>query len=241
LLYAASVSLADMYPRYNSGCNNCHGSFTGSTSPKGTIFPGNSKHTMHRSSSEMGTNCNLCHTDGDDRNPFMNLSNGTANTPGLGCVGCHGRDYGGATGVSGVGLRAHHAANGVTVCAGCHPSDPTPLPESVAPPYYGSVDTNADDPCNNGPDFLENWSIGDTDGIDNDGDNVYDTADDDCAAGCVADIDGDGATGLSDLAIVLSNFGTVGGVTFTDGDFDGDDDVDLADLAIILSDFGCSG
>lgn len=225
------------YPRYKDGCQNCHGAFTGATSPKGTVFPSNSKHEMHRSSSAMHTDCNLCHTSGDNRNPFTGSSNGTINTPGFGCAGCHGRDYGGA-GPEGVGLRAHHAANGVTLCAGCHPSDPTPLPEDVPPPYYGSPDTNADDACNSGPAFLENWSIGDTDGLDNDGDNAYDEADSDCGTACPGDADADQDVDLTDLAIILLNFGMPSGAQQSDGDVDGDGDVDLTDLAIVLLNFG---
>jgi len=166
------------YQRYNDGCADCHGSFTGSTSPKGTIFPLNSKHEMHRGAAYMATDCALCHLTGDNFDPFIKQSDGTANNPGLGCLGCHGNDYGGSIGVTGAGLRAHHAANGVNSCSGCH-TDPTPLPESDSPPYYGTVDTHAADPCNSGPAYLENWSVGDTLGLDNDGDNLYDAADPD--------------------------------------------------------------
>ena len=132
-----------------SNCSACHGDFTSSVSPKGTTFPSDSKHEMHRSTAAMDTECNLCHTNGDNRNPYTDSSQGTASNTGLGCSGCHGRDYGGATGVTGAGLRAHHAINGIALCAGCHPADPTPLPENVPPPYYGTIDTLADDTCNN--------------------------------------------------------------------------------------------
>lgn len=160
------------YDRYNDGCMECHGAFTDGTSPKGTEFPSNNKHTMHRSSSHMNTDCDLCHTAGDDRNPYIGSSDGTDNTAGLGCTGCH----------VAVGLRAHHAVNGETTCAICHPGDGTPIAENINPPYYGSVDTDADNSCN---DVLasknnENWSVGDFVGLDNDGDNLYDLADFDC-------------------------------------------------------------
>ena len=56
-LAAASPALA--YQRYNDGCNTCHGVFTGSTSPKGSTFPSNDKHAMHRASQNMNTACNL--------------------------------------------------------------------------------------------------------------------------------------------------------------------------------------
>ena len=55
---------------------------------------------------------------------------------------------------------------------------------------------------------------------------------------CPGDLDKDGSVALSDLAILLSNFGTPSGETADDGDFDDDGNVDLADLAIMLSLFG---
>jgi len=58
------------------------------------------------------------------------------------------------------------------------------------------------------------------------------------AAPCLGDLDGDGQIALSDLAIVLSNFGTPSGATPEQGDLDGDGDVDLTDLATMLSLFG---
>lgn len=181
IIMVAGNSLA--YERYNSGCQRCHGNFMGPVSPRGTVFPMNNKHEMHRNASFMDTECDLCHLEGFS-NPFIGRSNGTPNNPGVGCTGCHGRDYGGNIGHSGVGLRAHHAVNGVNECADCHDQDPPPLPENVKPKYYGTPDTRADDPCNAGPNHLENWSIGDVLGLDNDGDNVYDQDDSDCTGGC---------------------------------------------------------
>ena len=178
----AFTGRAEAFERYNDGCQSCHGAFSGPVSPKGTIFPSDSKHEMHRGVANMDTDCNLCHTTGDSFNPFTNSSDGTANNVGYGCAGCHGRDYG-ASGVRGFGLRAHHAANGVGTCSSCHTTGTTPVAESVAPPYYGTPDTRADTPCNTGPDFLEDWSIGDGLGLDNDGDNVYDRNDPDCVIG----------------------------------------------------------
>ena len=77
------------YERYNDGCDSgdCHGSFTGGVSPKGTVFPSNSKHEMHRGSANMEADCDLCHSGGGFSNPYIGDSNGTANNPGLGCVG----------------------------------------------------------------------------------------------------------------------------------------------------------
>ncbi len=55
---------------------------------------------------------------------------------------------------------------------------------------------------------------------------------------CIADLDGDGEVGLSDLSALLENYGTGAGATYEDGDLDGDGDVDLADLSKLLEGFG---
>lgn len=57
---------------------------------------------------------------------------------------------------------------------------------------------------------------------------------------CEGDIDGNDAVDLTDLSILLSNFGTASGASFEDGDLDGDGDVDLADLSVLLANFGRS-
>jgi len=162
-LAGPSNSLA--YDDY-AGCQACHGDFLGTTSTKGTVFPGNN-HDMHRGSANMGTACALCH--GASLTPVrIGASTGTANNPGLGCVGCH----------LGPGLRARHAANGVSECGDCHDPE-TPAPENVKPPYYGTVDTKANNPGNEvrASGTNENWSVGDFLGLDNDGNNLYDVAD----------------------------------------------------------------
>ncbi len=152
-----------------SNCSLCHGDFDGSTSTKGSVFPENDKHEMHRGGAYMGAACGLCHTSQDGRNPYLGSSNGTGNNDGLGCNGCH----------NAFGLRAHHVANGITQCTGCHPSDGTPPAENEIPPYYGTADTNVDNPLNPvaTANMNENWTIGDFIGTDNDGDNLYDMAD----------------------------------------------------------------
>jgi hypothetical protein len=218
VLIGINVQSALAYPRYTDGCQTCHGDFDDATSPKGTVFPSGSKHEMHRGAQNMNADCGLCHIQQGD-SPLMGESAGTANNPGVGCVGCHGRDYGGAIGDSGVGLRAHHFINNVTVCAGCHPSDPVPLPEDILPTYYGTPDSNVDDPCNQGPGFLENWSIGDTEGTDNDGDNLYDQNDPDCAAPCPWDCESvpDGMVGVTDFLAMLAQWGGPGSCDFDGG------------------------
>ena len=168
----AWLSEAEAYERYNDGCQNCHGAFTDGTSLKGSVFPGDNKHDMHNDNAGMNADCNLCHTQGDGRDPWIGSSDGTATNPGIGCTGCHDGD----------GLRAHHAVNEITICAPCHPSDPPPPAENVTPTYYGTADCNVDQPCNTvaAADVNENWTVGDFIGLDNDGDGLYDANDPDC-------------------------------------------------------------
>ena len=169
---------AEGFDRYQDGCNDngCHGDFTGDITTKGSIFPSGNKHEMHRASAEMNTDCNMCHTNGDNRNPYIGSSqeDGDGNSGGPGCSGCH----------DGQGLRLHHANNGQTFCgsAGCHSLTAGPA-ENMNPEYYGTPGTNADDGCNTvmAARTGENWSLNDFIGLDNDGDNFYDTADPDCA------------------------------------------------------------
>ncbi len=55
---------------------------------------------------------------------------------------------------------------------------------------------------------------------------------------CAADLDQDGVISLSDLAVLLSNFGTPMAATQSMGDIDSDGDVDLQDMALLLAQFG---
>jgi hypothetical protein len=200
---------AEAYTTYTAGCDNCHGDFTGPTSLKGSVFPGDDKHRMHRSSSEMDADCSLCHTSiGDD--PFIGSSLGTANNTGYGCVGCHGRledggNDGGTSSGYGAGLRQRHDNSGITSCAFCHqdadPANYTPVGEHVMPPYYGTVDSNVDMPCNatQSAKTNENWTVGDFVGLDNDGDLDFDFNDSDCAPPALKaplDFDGDGKSDI---------------------------------------------
>lgn len=57
--------------------------------------------------------------------------------------------------------------------------------------------------------------------------------------GLSGDVNGDGAVNLTDLSILLSNFGSAGGPA--QGDVNGDGVVNLTDLSILLSNFGSSG
>jgi hypothetical protein len=55
---------------------------------------------------------------------------------------------------------------------------------------------------------------------------------------CIGDVNGDGQIDLSDLAILLSNYGMTEEAELEDGDLDGDGDVDLEDLAALLAHYG---
>ena len=52
------------------------------------------------------------------------------------------------------------------------------------------------------------------------------------------DLNADGHVNLTDLATLLTHFGTTSGEHRADGDVDGDGDVDLSDLATLLTNFG---
>ncbi len=55
---------------------------------------------------------------------------------------------------------------------------------------------------------------------------------------CPGDLDGNNQVGLTDLAMLLSNYGTTTGALPQDGDCDCDGDVDLADLSALLGAYG---
>ncbi len=59
-------------------------------------------------------------------------------------------------------------------------------------------------------------------------------------ATCYGDLTGDGLIDLTDLSVLLTNFGVANGATYEDGDMDGDGDVDLLDLSELLIVFGTS-
>lgn len=200
LLLVAS-SGAQAFERYNDGCNGCHGEFTSTDTTKtGNTWP-DDKHDVHRKVmlDEFGTasnppSCVFCHiiSGGEENsNPLLGESDGDATfgIPGAGCAGCHGQPTELAPGLFfnlGTGLRAHHAANGVTSCgeAFCHDSDPAPLPESALPVYYGLPGVNITDPClDKGFAGSEANYTSDTIGNDNDGDGDYESADSDCVSG----------------------------------------------------------
>lgn len=164
------------YWRYNDGCQTCHQAFTNNHSEKpGNTWPA-SKHNVHRNQMLDGV-CDACHLDGDNDNPYLNMSNGTPDLPGIGCTGCHARYYPQLDDYVAAGLRMHHANSGITICGLCHPNDPPPWAERYPPAYHGQPTVNITGPCN--VDGSENWTS-DGLGLDNDGDLAYDTDDPSC-------------------------------------------------------------
>jgi photosystem II stability/assembly factor-like uncharacterized protein len=58
------------------------------------------------------------------------------------------------------------------------------------------------------------------------------------SSGCAEDLNGDGSVGISDLTILLGNYGMSSGATPEDGDLNGDGAIGLGDLTILLGRFG---
>jgi hypothetical protein len=150
-LFAAQVFA---YPAAD-GCRTCHPTFQGG--------PGNALHSMHVGSSQMTNNCQLCHTSGFDI-PDINSA-----ADGMSCAGCHITP----------GLWERHQASSIS-CAPCHQNWPTPDPEDTLPPHYTRTDVALTDPCESDAALGGEDYSGDNQGLDNDGDTLYDAADPDC-------------------------------------------------------------
>jgi hypothetical protein len=192
------------------GCDNCHGAFTDNQSYislKDDVDWGADLMGVHNIM--VSDDCAVCHLvstpkNGDDIS-YTNNSLGGSGWDAIGCIGCHGRaeDRGDAQDCvdpgnpnlpcgDGVGLRQYHfaASPGFAgpICLSCHadtnPANFTPVGEDVKPPYYAldpdpAHPNKPTDTCNvNGEENYAGTAIG----LDNDGDNVFDTADPDCAA-----------------------------------------------------------
>jgi hypothetical protein len=140
------------------GCRSCHPNFQGG--------PGNATHDLHVGATQMTNTCTLCHS--SLFNAPVDINN---STDGVSCVGCHIPE----------GLWEHHQAAGASGCS-CHQNWPTPSPESTFPPYYGSANVAISNTCLTDPALGGEDYDGDGQGLDNDGDLLYDAADDDCTA-----------------------------------------------------------
>jgi len=165
------------------GCDDCHGAFNAPATDYTSLHDGTvwGQNLMYGHYNGMNLGCLDCHTTGGESNFKLNTASFYS------CVDCHGRDkdstgtgpFNGSVG-KGDGLRAHHAQAGVNACASCHTQDTTPVGEDRRPFAYRFTKKNIDscfDPAF-GPD-----------GLDNDGDGLYDLYDPDCDY--VPDADGD--------------------------------------------------
>jgi hypothetical protein len=184
------------YDRYSvnrdaTNCRACHGDFRAAAyvSPVDGQNWGNI-HNLHRTTMLNG-DCSACHF--SSRFPtFIGSSTGGTGLSPIGCLGCHGRAEDNVPGNPefgagyGAGLRQRHQIAGVTDCIECHadsdPANYTPVAENVLPPFYANPGTNhpamPTQSCNaNGS---ENFA-GTAEGLDNDGNNIYDTNDVSCA------------------------------------------------------------
>jgi hypothetical protein len=193
------VAVGNAYESYsqndnNTWCRECHGDFRSNNYVSlSDGQPWGNLHDVHRFTMLSG-DCDACHI-GSDRLPvYLDQSDGGIGLEPVSCVGCHGVNPSPgspSTGLWGAGLRAHHTnagvgpdSNGLT-CMSCHPSDPPPPDENIAPSYYFSPDpshsSKPTDPCNPAPSFPEQFAASIL-GLDNDGDLLYDEADPSCAA-----------------------------------------------------------
>jgi hypothetical protein len=165
----------EAYPSYDDGsgvgCVSCHANFY-----NGGL------HVSHLTKFGI-TSCTLCHQTYPGEKPVLTYWS----MDGYGCAGCHGRDYGETSVLSGLpkstayGLRRKHLMHNppITVCGTCHfpgstetgVPDPAPaiLPETVPPPYYGRATNNLTDPCSSAQESFDA-----TIGLDNDGNGAAD-------------------------------------------------------------------
>jgi cysteine-rich repeat protein len=207
LLWAPGAGAYEQYSdnRDATNCRGCHGDFR--SSPYNPALSdgenwGDDLHDIHRVQM-LNRDCQTCHQSGTFFPVLTFSSGGGEGFPPISCMGCHGRaaDAGGddlSEGL-GAGLRQHHTTAGAPadgdglLCLDCHsdadPANYTPVGEDVLPPYYTTPDPDTRHPdkptdsCN--PNGEEQFA-GLPEGLDNDGDNVYDGADSDCgvAAEC---------------------------------------------------------
>jgi hypothetical protein len=175
-----------------STCRSCHGEFMGK--PYVAFTDGQQwnpdLHDVHRATM-LNFDCATCHTLPNFFPVFIGSSTGGTGLPGIGCLGCHGReeDMGHDSISSGraAGLNQHHHRAGVTECAVCHSdADPVtsgykPVGENVDPAYYFAPDPAHPNKPLNACSGSERF-VSPLEGLDNDGDLLYERADPDCQA-----------------------------------------------------------
>jgi len=193
------VGTAQAYPQYSengdaTNCRACHGDFRANpyiSLTEGADW-GAALMDVHATDMLSG-DCQACHNSGP-RFPVLTGTSGGSGGLVFSCAGCHGRAEDGIGSGSigyGAGLRQHHwvanrTINGIStrICDTCHQDDSDPavydtVDESVLPPNYGDAGHPLipTDPCNPAADGFPEDYAGSTEGLDNDGDGLYDEAD----------------------------------------------------------------
>lgn len=170
-----------------STCRTCHGAFIGK--PYVAFTDGQTwnpdLHDIHRNTM-LNFDCKTCHTSPTFFPVFIGSSDGGTGLPGVGCLGCHGREADiGHDAISpgrAAGLNQHHHRKGVTECAKCHtdadPAGYTPVGEDVLPAYYFQDVAHPDKPTDSCS--LSELFVSPVNGLDNDGDLLYELSDPDC-------------------------------------------------------------
>lgn len=171
-----------------STCRPCHGEFD--DSPYVSLADGQlwsmGLHGTHVPEM-LNNDCLACHVASAPFPVFVDISEGGVGLPPVSCMGCHGREADkGHDAVSpgrGLGLRQHHVQSGVAACGTCHTdSDSQVFPavsEKLAPPYYFTPDAAHPNKPINACTDAERF-VSTTEGLDNDGDLLYESADPDC-------------------------------------------------------------
>lgn len=184
-----------------TNCRACHGDFRASPYVALTDGADWGKALMDMHAGDiLSGDCTTCHSGGPRFPVIIGSSAGGTGLDPIACAGCHGRaedadPSGSGSQGYGAGLRQHHwvadrEINGLStrICLDCHidadPANFTPVDESYLPPYFAfpaGSDPNhlniPSDPCNPMVDGYPEDYAGSTEGLDNDGNGLYDELD----------------------------------------------------------------
>jgi hypothetical protein len=185
---------AKAYMQYSANkdatnCAACHGDFR--ASPYESLVDGQSWDSdlmsVH-SGTMLNGDCLTCHSSGPRFPVVIGSSAGGTGLDPFACAGCHGRmedGFGEGSLGYGAGLRQSHWQGGIQICLDCHfdanPNNYVPADESFLPVYYSDNDAAhpliPSDPCNPQADGFPEDYAGGPEGLDNDGNGLYDESD----------------------------------------------------------------